>query len=862
MTNSTKPVNMGKEKADCANSRPGDNTHKLSSGLLDYGYIITPIRPNSKAAFLKNWQKLRLTPEDFAHYPGYGIGVLCGVGENPLVALDLDIYDEEVVTDILDFVGMFYDFPVRQGKAPKRLLVMRTATPMAKRTTAYFHKEGLPDSRVEVLGTGQQFVAYGVHPGTGKPYAWLDGRGGLTAWPVDDLPVVNEGFISDVLAYAEQALTKHGWTKGKADAAPAPRGELTELEQLVGKLPIDEYPLERAVADLEHISADNYDQWLKVGMALHHQYDGDPDAFSAWVDWSSTSANFSSVEQCEAKWESFGHNDRMPVRATYIIKLAQANERDAKAERDKERIADLTAELRSASTKAAIEAVVRKAQIDDIDARNRYIDAVRVHYKEVVGKTISVASIKRLMPAPAVDEHTMDDFGNTDRFIERYGDRIRYVQDIGQWLECMENGYWVAVDVDRIRGLAVETIDAATVAYYERTGEPHPFLAKSRSAKSVREMVNLAQSDPRVATTSKYIDDTTGKLAVENAVIDLQTMRATEPDPKAMIISHSSVAYDPEATCPLWHATLESIFLGNYELIAFVQRLVGYTFLGSPKENVVIIPYGTGANGKSTFLNILSAIAGDYGINTPADVFMRTRSSTSSGPNEALTRFKGKRLISSAEMKEESVVEEGLLKAMTGGDKIVARGMYARYSMEITPTWVIWLGTNYRPTVRGQDYGIWRRLMTIPFTACFRDGERDPQRYEHLLRELPGILNWVLEGVANYLERGLDTPDCVKNATEEYRQEMDIIGGFLEECCEFGPDFEVLTADLYSAWAIYADQRGELSLANSARKLGRMLSARGFELVRFWEGANRAKRGFKGIRLKPVEVSTPTESTA
>jgi putative DNA primase/helicase len=211
-------------------------------------------------------------------------------------------------------------------------------------------------------------------------------------------------------------------------------------------------------------------------------------------------------------------------------------------------------------------------------------------------------------------------------------------------------------------------------------------------------------------------------------------------------------------------------------------------------------------------------------------------------------RLRGSRFVYVNEPEENGELREGAVKAMTGGDSITARGVYAKASVEITPTWVVYMPTNHKPIVKGGDNGIWRRLVLIPFERNFENDKtlrKDPDRQERLYAEREGILTWLVRGAMEYKRRGLVQPASIKAARESYRTQMDLLADWIEQCCDVGADYSCDMSRLWSSWESYAKSNGVLQYVRSNVALGRRLDSR-FPSSR----DSRGVRVRRGIRIK------------
>jgi putative DNA primase/helicase len=240
---------------------------------------------------------------------------------------------------------------------------------------------------------------------------------------------------------------------------------------------------------------------------------------------------------------------------------------------------------------------------------------------------------------------------------------------------------------------------------------------------------------------------------------------------------------------------------------------------GSIKEQIMFILYGNGRNGKSVFLETISNILGTYAKTIQASSIMVKQNN--GGPNSDIARLAGARLVTSSEPNEGLRMDEGLVKQLTGGDKVVARQLYGK-EFEFEPEFKLWLATNHKPIIRGTDDGIWRRIRLIPFTVQIPDDQVDKDLKYKLARESIGILNWAVDGALKWQQHGLHTPEIIKGASEGYRKEMDVISAFIDEMCDTGEQYQVKSSELYQTYKQWADDNSQYRMSNT--KFGKELT--------------------------------------
>jgi putative DNA primase/helicase len=294
------------------------------------------------------------------------------------------------------------------------------------------------------------------------------------------------------------------------------------------------------------------------------------------------------------------------------------------------------------------------------------------------------------------------------------------------------------------------------------------------------------------------------------------------------------------------------------QMARFLQRAVGYTMAGLTTEHVLFFCHGTGANGKSTFLEVIGHLFGNYGINIDFDTLLRTHRQ---GESRDRSRLYKARFVSANETPVNARWNEAVVKELTGGDTIQARRLYEE-KMEFKPTHTIWCRGNTQPASHDPSVAFWRRLKLIPFTRQFTDKQRDSGLKDRLIKkELSGILNWALAGCAGWREdrkakgpNPLSEPESVRRATEEYRTNEDVIGEFIAARCRLGRNEWCATAELYRAFEDWwAETRGDRGRPPSLRSFLEGLRSQAGVVPKSRRVGSRGKRkarGWQGMRLR------------
>ncbi len=329
-------------------------------------------------------------------------------------------------------------------------------------------------------------------------------------------------------------------------------------------------------------------------------------------------------------------------------------------------------------------------------------------------------------------------------------------------------------------------------------------------------------------------------LCAPNGIINLRTGELLSHDKEKLITKITNTEYTDKIDHPLWDKFLDDIFNGDKELIRYIQKAIGYSLTGSVKEQCMFFCYGEGNNGKSTFLDVISNMLGDYVSNIQAKSLI-VKSNSGSSSSEDIARLKGARFVTSSESNEGARLDESLIKQLTGGDKVTASRKY-EHEFEFYPEFKIWMSTNHKPIIRGTDTGIWRRVRLIPFTVNIPPDKIDKNLKYKLEQELPGIMKWAVDGCLMWQREGLKQPVAVAAATAEYRSEMDTIDTFINDCCIIGNDYTEKAQSLFESYLEWARKHNEYE--KSSTMFGREI-AKKFEKKHTMQGTM-----YSGITLR------------
>ena len=536
---------------------------------------------------------------------------------------------------------------------------------------------------------------------------------------------------------------------------------------------------------------------------------------------------------------------------------------------------NLLTELAASAPSIAINANARNPGADVIDSmiapspEGEVVPAYTPTPTKVKAVAAVVAASKAAPASPPITvtcraPNSRTELGNVERMLKAAGDNLMYAEDLQAWFEW--NGvYWSRTSEGRIIELCAETVkriadEASAIVDDDDRIAFLKFAANSQKKTMISSMAFLAAADRRVRIQAKDLDSHSHVLGVKNGAVDLRTGAFLAPDKAARITVVAGTSYNPDAKCPLFEQTVLDSQGGDLAMVGFLQRLLGHTIMGNATEEIMVIPYGNGSNGKSTIFGAVRLVLGDYARAADASSFMNDpkKGSNAGGPREDILRLRGARFVYVSEPEENSELKESFVKAMTGGDAMPARGVNAKTTIEERPTWVPIMPTNHRPIIKGDDFAIWRRIVLLPFLQKFdkSKGQADLNRKAKLMAEAEGILAWLVQGAIAYQADGLRAPAEIESAKSEYKRDMDLLGDWLEDCCELDDSYKTPTEALWTSWSAFAERRGELGYIKSHKKLATKLGNRnnGADFYRV-EGLvylGKRARGFAGLRLKKL----------
>lgn len=787
--------------------------------LVETGYSVVPLSKGKKHPTTPNWQNSPLTAQACRQRPeGEGVGVLCGYGDTPICAIDVDFRGTDVEAKAL-FDALCKAYPAcamavyRVGRAPKFALLFRAEGRWMKQTTLEYVKNGdeSTKSQLEVLGKGQQIVLYHIHPETGLPYSYPDAffSGEPVDVPAAELPLMTYEGVQTLCDAFEKFVESNGWAPVKgSERTIAVDADEALAEELVPKRPIG-----LTIDQIRKLMAPrveswgSYTPWYQDGMRIHHETSGSPEGLALWDELSQQAAKYDGFEEVEKKWATFNNRG---LRSLTMWPIARE------------------ARMVIARAEAFTEDGLLCRVLRDWGDHLRYApQAKRWYYFEPATRQWD-----RLGPEASICTRIRDEIFNS-----LLTEEIKAARDAGD-----------------------EAREKAAAKFQLR-------CLDGESAMLDKLLKNLTR------TRELYVDENDMDameefIAVENGLVNLKARDLVPNAPDALMVKYCNVRYDPSADCPTWRKCVSTWF-GSEEVAWYMQKVLGKMLAGRPDEEAFYLLIGDGANGKSSFLETISEVMGGYSKALSDETVIGRKGTPASGHRADIVRLQGARFVYCSETGSGESFRAADLKRISGGDKISARGAYAAEVKEFPARFTLFIATNFAPNMQGADNAMRRRIRLIDFPHDF---ENDPKYRamrikglsQVLKAERSGIFNWLLEGREGELKEGLTVPKSVLDASNAYVDSHDLVTQWFDERCEIGrPEKEndPSTKELFESYCQWLESMNESTFDARPRmlteRLKKLLARRG---VSFRLRKSDGKALAVGIRLKSaVDLDQPAQ---
>ena len=484
----------------------------------------------------------------------------------------------------------------------------------------------------------------------------------------------------------------------------------------------------------------------------------------------------------------------------------------------------------------------------------------RNDYRErTITKAIaSLITSSYVIPISTLQLESYGDIRNAKAFAQSSRGQFLFVATRESWLKWQQEQWHLCEKEEHVaaaKDVCNQILNAASAVFRENQETGKKLLQDAMNAHNlpkIMAMLKLAVSEPEMATTDKELDSDPYKLGVGNGVVDLRSGHLYFNQPEFKVTRYCNANFEEDAPCPRWIAFLNQIFQEDEETIESVQRLLGYTLTGLVTEEVLVICYGHGSNGKSVFSNVIHNIFGGYATTSPPSL-LTARKADDTSPRNDLAALAGARYVSINELQAGDRLDEQVVKMLAGREPISARFLHREY-FEYMPNFTAWLRTNHKPIITGGDDGIWRRLVVLAFRRKFDDDEKDPDLEGKLLEERDGILQWMLEGTRKYFKDGLKLSPRIRQENATYRKDSDLIGEFLDDVMVVDLTAKLNQQTAYEAWKQWCTDNG--FRVSSKKSFTQRLAERGYP-----EGKSGVARFYVGLKTQSKNSLTAPAKT-
>lgn len=463
--------------------------------------------------------------------------------------------------------------------------------------------------------------------------------------------------------------------------------------------------------------------------------------------------------------------------------------------------------------------------------------------------TISSVFVKMCLDAKELGDGILYTVMNKDKFIYNVTSE-EWLKWAGHyWEEDDYNQHLAAVEniVDRLLqetssvtekiNDAVKVKNTEVQSKYSRYRDGlYKRISQLRKVRGRNSCINFAISCKNPITTKESeLDLKPWLLGCPNGIIDLRSGKFRDGRPEEYITKVCPTAWtDYDEKAPEWEKYILDIMNGDQELVDFMQRLLGYAITGLTREHIMAVFWGKGRNGKGTLVRMIEHVMGSLSGTIPTELLLYQRMQRSSaGPSPDIVDLKGLRMAFASETEEGQRFSASRVKWLTGGDQLVGRNLNEKKQIRFDPTHTIFLMTNNKPSVAGDDYAFWKRMLLIPFVLSYvskpvdelEESERvaDPDIEERLKAEASGILAWLVRGCIEYQDKGLIPPQAVKDATLEYMQEEDLLGNFVDRYLDHIKGEKTKSGEIYEKFSKWFKKNNGPKASISHKRFGTMM---------------------------------------
>lgn len=757
-----------------------------------------PGRKNSQGRWVGyGWQSETCSEADAAKMDADKANIGLKAGSFP--GVDIDCTDEQISLLIerlaLKLLG---PAPVRIGQAPKRLLMYRCEEPFARMRLWFRVAE--KQHLIEVLGEGQQYVVSGIHPRTQKPYQWHWGERVQGHPPIKPpkLTAITKESVGLFLAAVQDELDLFDIPCQREGSGNVADKRTTPQESLKAR-DLDQLALAVSMIPNDTPSRDDF---IKMGYAIKAASQEDEErGYGIFLEW------------CE-RWEG-GENDPFSVRLDW--------------------------ERMRPPFEVGADWIYDQAAAYGFNAAATEFDAIEQEEEEA----------EELIAAE------LSDIWVTERFLDKHRSNVRWVPAWGKFL--VWNGQcWRRDEIQKVPSMIVTVCKEVADKLMREGATDREKAANQRkavavcSARTVGAVQNLIKLEGSIIAPAEMMDADPWVLGTPGGTVDLKTGEILSAEPMRFVTKLASITPLYRHDAPIWRNFLKEATGGDKDLEAYLQRLAGYCLTGMVTEHTLAFLWGPGGNGKSVFVNTISGIMGEYAKTAPMATF--TASFNDRHPTE-LAGLQGARLVTASETQEGRAWDEAKVKAITGGDPISARYMREDF-FTYEPTFkLVFLG-NHKPTIENLDEAMRRRFHLVPFTV--KPKQIDRSLADKLKTEWPAIFGWMIDGVLAWQQGGLVPPQAVLDATQQYFEDEDPVGRWIEDRCRVGEGETVLLKSLFYDWEEWCLQAGEKRGSN--KRFSQLIFARGFTKDR---APGTGLTSVSGISLKSdIDVSDATKILA